>query len=111
MRDILLLLIGFSLIVLLFARSCYLQKRDYQYKISGIVVNKYKGSRGSLVIVVASMNDSMPYKFTMNPTTYAWKSITVGDSIVKNGNSYYLYFFSLNQNTYIYKDSFDIYHY
>jgi FtsZ-interacting cell division protein ZipA len=94
----------------LFVRGFWADKENYEKAFSGVVKQKYKGSKGSLVVLI-SENKKQESKSIFNPTIFAWQAITENDSVYKSASSYYVYFYSKKNGLSYFKDSFELYHY
>ncbi len=105
-KHFLFYLAGF-LFITLFFRACYLQTKEKRLFFNGVATKKYKGSKGSLVVIGYSKSKGQNVKFVFSPTENAINNIFENDSMSKKENSFFVYFYT-NQT---FKDSFELYHY
>jgi D-mannonate dehydratase len=98
-------------IVLIFAfifiRSHYLLQADYKNKLQGIIVDTKSAKRGSLWLYVYSDEKKMTIKKAyLNLNMY--ESVKIGDSIIKNNNSWHIQVYRNFGKRYQFVDSFGI---
>ena len=92
-----------------FVWGYHLDKRNFKEKIEGILISKSKGSKGSYNIHL--YNSKTKSNTKRNYTKFStFEMLVIGDSIVKDHNSYFLKVYSKKNNIYYFKDSFEIGH-
>jgi len=93
----------------IFINGFFIGKQRFKEQINGIVLKKREGSKGSVVLLIKpSTNlDSFEYIFGGRQI---YDAIQIGDSIVKNRNSYTLYLYKKENNNYGLTDSMEISH-
>ena len=97
-----LLILGFFL-----TRGCFKDIIHHQKSYDGMVVRKFRGSRGPLYITIKD-GDGELYKFSVFSKFY--DSVLEGDSVSKNADSYYISFFQSQNGAYVFRDSLEFYH-
>lgn len=88
------IIIFFWVIVGLSIRGYFMDKKQFKGNINGIVITKQDGSKGSFTLSIRHSFDSSNHVF--NGMEF-FDVINVGDSIQKNGNSYFVNLYRKNK--------------
>lgn len=98
------------LIIALFIRGYYINKERFHEEAKGILVSKKKGWRASYIIKLYNSNTN---NYTEHIYGYAnaFEMLKIGDSIVKNRNSYILNVYTRKSGVFCLKNSFEMSHY
>lgn len=91
----------------LFLRGCYLDYRDYENKVEGILLEKIKGSRGSYTIRVHNWNSGVISEYHYNRLAN-YDLLQLGDSLFKDFKSHTVNVYRREHNSFLFVKSFSI---
>ncbi|MFT3680343.1 MAG: hypothetical protein QM791_08705 [Ferruginibacter sp.] len=108
-RDSIFITIVLLLFTGIFINGLLIDKRVYRQEVKGILLNKKKGSRGSVILYLQTVkHDSIRYSYGGILSIY--DNLDKGDSVSKPANSYMLSVFKKNNKQYLLYWAAEVYH-
>lgn len=111
MKEKVFVVLFVAFMIVLFMHAFYKSQAEFAKSINGLIIDKKKGSKGSLVVTINNSLNNQKEKYIFTPTEETWKSIFSNDSISKIEYSYSVIFYTFNGTKYAIKDTLELYHY
>ncbi len=108
-KEIALLVFSAIIIATLFIRGFYNNKVKYKEEFAGILLVKNLGSRGSYNLEIYDMQQKRTIKKNYTALSI-YKKLSIGDSISKNRDSYFLKIYYKDATNFIFMGSFEFGH-
>jgi hypothetical protein len=91
----------------IFIPAHFREKADYKERVEGILKDKKDGSRGFYYLYIFDKNQNKTIERSYNRMS-TFDTLKIGDSVIKNANSWHIQVYRNSGNGYQFVDSFGI---